>query len=251
MNYKVFVINLDDRPDKFENAKSQLDAQNIQCERISAIRGNLLDQVTIDTNYDAQANKKHYLRTMSVGEIGCYMSHRKAWQKIIDENLDYAIILEDDCKPEPELHRLPALLENLKNWDYIKLTGPRGGKTIEELAKINDKFGIAHYNKVPIATPGQVVSRSGAETLLANSKPFHRPIDVDLQHYWEKKIDVIGIEPKLIDTAGMDSDITAMDQQSTRKKGTSFWLRIKYRAVTALQNKKAKKKRPKLASNIV
>lgn len=246
MNYKVFVINLDDRPDKFENAKKQLDAQGIKCERISAIRGNLVPETEIKQNYDAIANKQHYLRTMSVGEIGCYMSHRKAWKKIVDENLDYAIILEDDCKPQPDFYKTPNLLEGLVGWHYIKLTGPRGGKTIQNSAPLKDGYSIAHYNKVPIATPGQVVSQEGAKILLKNSQPFFRPVDVDLQHYWEKKIDVIGLEPKLVDTAGFDSDITAMDQKSTRKKSASFWSRVKYRLSTALDNSKANKKRPSL-----
>jgi len=98
MNYKIFVINLDERPDKFKNAEDQILAQGLSCERISAVRGSNLSEEEITKNYDTKANKKHYMKTMSVGEIGCYMSHRAAWQRIIDEELDYAIILEDDAE---------------------------------------------------------------------------------------------------------------------------------------------------------
>jgi glycosyl transferase family 25 len=247
MKHKIFVINLDERADKFKNAEDQLIAQGLTCERISAVRGSNLTEEQIQQAYDKVANKKHYMKTMSVGEIGCYMSHRAAWQKIVDENLDYGIILEDDCKLENNFYKLPALIEQLKNWDYIKLTGPRGRKTIQDTAALSDGFSIAHYNKVPISTPGQVVSLKGAQTLLTNSQPFFRPVDVDLQQYWEKKIDIIGIEPKLVDTAGFDSDITAMDKSSARTVKTKFWPRVKFRATSALLNKKANNERPDLS----
>ena len=250
MNHKIFIINLDERPDKFKNAENQLVTQGLICERISAIRGSNLTEEQIQQAYDSTANKKHYMKTMSVGEIGCYMSHRATWQKIVDENLDYAIILEDDCKLEPDFHLLPTLLAQLKDWDYIKLTGPRGRKKIQSTAKISNGYSIAHYNKIPISTPGQVVSLKGAKTLLDNSQPFFRPVDVDLQQYWEKKIDIIGIEPKLVDTAGFDSDITAMDKSSARSIKTKFWPRVKFRATSVLSNKLANKKRPSLVKYI-
>ncbi|NVK36710.1 MAG: glycosyltransferase family 25 protein [Gammaproteobacteria bacterium] len=250
MNYKIFVINLDERPDKFKNAEDQILAQGLSCERISAVRGSNLSEEEITKNYDAKANKKHYMKTMSVGEIGCYMSHRAAWQKIIDDNLDYAIILEDDCKLEADFHLLPSLLTHLKDWDYIKLTGPRGRKKIQDTACITDKFSIAHYNKVPISTPGQVVSLKGAKALLENSQPFFRPVDVDLQQYWEKNIDIIGIEPKLVGTAGFDSDITAMDKSSARTIKTKFWPRVMFRISTTLSNTMATFKRPNIKSYI-
>lgn len=250
MTHKIFVINLDERPDKFKNAEDQLIAQGLSCERISAIRGSNLTQEQIEQAYDKEANKKHYMKTMSVGEIGCYMSHRAAWQKIVNENLDYAIILEDDCKLEADFHVLPSLLDQLKDWDYIKLTGPRGRKKIQATAKISSGYSVAHYNKIPISTPGQVVSLKGAKTLLNNSQPFFRPVDVDLQQYWEKKIDIIGIEPKLVDTAGFDSDITAMDKASARSVKTKFWPRVKFRAISAFLNKKANGSRPKIITYV-
>lgn len=250
MNYKIFVINLDERPDKFKNAEDQLIAQNFKCERISAIRGSNLTKVHIQQAYDEAANKKHYMKTMSVGEIGCYLSHRAAWQKIVNENLDYAIILEDDCKLEDNFKKLPTLIEQLSGWDYIKLTGPRGRKKIQDTATLSDGFSIAHYNKVPISTPGQVVSLKGAQTLLANSQPFFRPVDVDLQQYWEKHIDIIGIEPKLVDTAGFDSDITAMDKSSARTVKTKFWPRVTFRLKSAIKNLVSNKRRPSLKSYI-
>lgn len=247
MNHKILVINLDERADKFKNANDQILAQGLCCERISAVRGSNLTVEQIEEAYNKEANNKHYLKTMSVGEIGCYLSHRNAWQKIINENLDYAIILEDDCKLEPDFHITPKLIKQLQDWDYIKLTGPRGGKKIRDQAQLSHGYRIAHYNKTPISTPGQAVSYEGAKKLLASSQPFFRPVDVDLQQHWEKKIDILGIEPKLVDTAGFDSDITAMDKSSTRSAKTKFWSRLKFRGKSGILNIKHNLTRPSIS----
>lgn len=246
MKSKIFVINLDERPDKFKNAEDQLIAQDFTCERISAVRGSNLSQAEVDSAYDGQLNKQNYMKPLSLGEIGCYLSHRSAWQKIVDEQLDYAIILEDDCKLEPTFKEVPQAISKLINWDYIKLTGPRGKKKIQESCSISNGFSIAHYNKVPISTPGQVVSLKGAQTLLQNSKPFYRPVDVDLQQYWEKEIDIIGLEPKQVDTAGFDSDITAMAKSSGRTIKSTLGPRVKFRLKSAIKNAISNLKRPSL-----
>ena len=71
-----------------------------------------------------------------------------------------------------------------------------------------------------------------------------------MQQYWEKKVDIIGIEPKLVDTAGFDSDITAMDKASARSVKTKFWPRVKFRAISAFLNKKANGSRPKITTYV-
>jgi glycosyl transferase, family 25 len=38
-----------------------------------------------------------------VGEVGCYASHMRAWEHVIDNRLPYAMVLEDDVRCQPEL----------------------------------------------------------------------------------------------------------------------------------------------------
>ena len=246
MNYKIFVINLDERPDKFKNAEDQILAQGLSCERISAIRGSNLSEEEITKNYDTKANKKHYMKTMSVGEIGCYMSHRAAWQRIIDEELDYAIILEDDAEVLSNFTSGIECLNKLIEWDFVKLQGGRGGrKAIEKLA-ITPLLSIVHYDSTPVSCLAQAVSKNGAQKLLSASSPFFRPVDVDIQHYWERNIDVIGLEPKIVDKANFDSDISAASQNQGRGLKSKLLPRLKYRIKLAFHKMSHNPKRPNL-----
>ena len=245
MKHKIFVINLDERADKFKNVETLLIAQGLTCERIPAIRGSNLSEEQISNTYDASANKKHYMKTMSAGEIGCYLSHRKAWQKIVDEKLDYAIILEDDAEPTQLFSKGSEILKQIKNWDFIKLQGGRGGrKIIDSIMTQDPSIKIARYDSTPVSCLAQAISNQGALKLLASSQPFFRPVDVDIQHYWERGIDVIGLEPRIINKANFDSDIAAASQNQGRGKKSKLLPRLKYRLLLAINKQRHNPQRP-------
>jgi len=246
MKAKVFLINLDEREDKFQSVKGQLDALGVDFERISAVRGADLSEDDINSAYSSLMNKKKYLKEMSVGEVGCYLSHRKAWEKIVDENLDFAVLIEDDAKLQDGFESVLDLLAGLINWDYVKLHGGRGGRKVSESLAITTEHNLVHYDNVPVSTLAQGISLRGAKKLLEFSSPFYRPVDVDIQLYWEKNIDVLGVEPKLVDKADFDSDIDNMSKGRGRAKKSGFWQRLIYRTILSFTRNKNNKARPNL-----
>ena len=40
---------------------------------------------------------------MNIGEIGCFLSHRSVWKKIVAQNLTAGIIFEDDVQIDPNV----------------------------------------------------------------------------------------------------------------------------------------------------
>jgi len=92
----------------------------------------------------------------------------------------------------------------------------------------------------------QAVSKNGAQKLLSASSPFFRPVDVDIQHYWERNIDVIGLEPKIVDKANFDSDISAASQNQGRGLKSKLLPRLKYRIKLAFHKMSHNPKRPNL-----
>lgn len=61
--------------------------------RLPAVDGRTLSRDDIQRNSTATAA---FLQPRGV--IGCYLSHRKFWQTVVDKNLDSAIIFEDDIQ---------------------------------------------------------------------------------------------------------------------------------------------------------
>jgi len=89
----VYVINLDKDKDRLDLMQQQIPKLGRQFTRISAVNGKLLSKKEISDKTTSMCN---LFCTLSM--IGCFLSHQKVWQKIIDNNDNYAIVMEDDCE---------------------------------------------------------------------------------------------------------------------------------------------------------
>ncbi|HET7117473.1 MAG TPA: glycosyltransferase family 25 protein, partial [Hanamia sp.] len=97
---KIFVINLKRSPERRNEIIRQMNLYELKYEFFEAIDGKLLSEETIEKS---RARSNHWYKedegqdaTMKLGEIGVAMSHYNLYQKIIRDNLDLAIIMEDD-----------------------------------------------------------------------------------------------------------------------------------------------------------
>jgi len=88
---KIFCINLEERYDRWNNIKKLSDI-----ERFNAIRADedIVEQfgLTLDP---VDISSKLYFK-IHTGALGCYLSHYLLWNKIVREDIPYALIIEDD-----------------------------------------------------------------------------------------------------------------------------------------------------------
>jgi glycosyl transferase, family 25 len=117
---KTFLINLDRRPDRLTFVKQQLENLDIAFERVNAIDGSCLTD-----EQKAFLNQQRFAleckRKVVNGEIGCALSHQAVWQRMVAENIPYALILEDDVQLKPELASLLADVRNYESFDFLNL----------------------------------------------------------------------------------------------------------------------------------
>jgi len=102
----IFVITLPQATQKQKQIKERLGSLNIPFEFVEGVDGRLLSEEELQKVFDKEKSYNYYKwyrnRTgsagveLSIGEIGCTLAHRKIFRKIVDENIDSAIILEDD-----------------------------------------------------------------------------------------------------------------------------------------------------------
>ena len=128
MNFKTFFINLEDNPQpwqKVQNLFSLLpEEMGDTLERIPAVdtRKSLeaLKDFGLKLNPVGLQNKLHF--SQNSGAVGCFLSHYKAWNKIIESNLDLALILEDDIVISDAINFLICNLD-LNEVEFINLNG--------------------------------------------------------------------------------------------------------------------------------
>lgn len=221
--FKIFVINLDDSTARLERLKSEAERIGVDFERIPAVDGRKLKETQILEHYSPELNRKKYYVPLSKPEIGVYMSHLKSCKKIISDNLDFGIILEDDIVLKNGFQLVPHILSALSiKWDYIKLIAPGKKKRIKDkiqiptdvaTIKINGtkdtpaKFELITWNKPPIGASAYAITRDGAKEFLSEHSIFFRPIDVDLQYKWETSLNIQGLSPFMLELLGDKSTV--------------------------------------------
>jgi glycosyl transferase family 25 len=77
------------RPDRLMLIKGRLKEIGLEAEHFRAIYGGQVD--TRQINFGKQK------RRLNLAEVGCYLSHRAIWTKILEEGHKEALILEDDA----------------------------------------------------------------------------------------------------------------------------------------------------------
>lgn len=208
MKFKALVINLDSCVERLTSIQTQCDQLGIELERVDAVQGNKLTQHEKSKVYDVKTNKKKYYKLLNDGEIGCYMSFIRCWQKIIDDDLDFALILEDDAVLRPELPDFISAVSNLAfDWDYIKLSHGSKQKSIDKTMSLGNGLTIGSCAKLPSTCTGQFVSKQGAKKLLKSALPIARPVDSDIQYWFEKNLKCFVVRPFPVTNAEFGSEI--------------------------------------------
>ena len=181
------LINVDSAKDRLEEAENQLDNQEIEWERLDAVTPQ-----SDDFALSKPASK--WYRELTIGEVACYLSHKKAWRKAIDAEVDYLIVLEDDLLIDGPLKQITdEIIEADLSWDMVKLFETRESR--RELRSLDSGVKIVDTPTMPIATTGYIVKVSSLPRLLESTKQFSRPIDVELKSYWELNLRIYSIYP--------------------------------------------------------
>ncbi|PSJ42795.1 LPS biosynthesis glycosyltransferase [Zobellella taiwanensis] len=213
----VYVISLPRHHERRSLISKQLNRLGFNFEFIEGIDGSKLDSETLD-KVDLEFCKKKFGHSMNNSEIGCALSHIKVYEKIIEERLESAIVLEDDAFL---LSVLPAVLKSaLKKQPNFELLYLFHGKAKSWPIKnrLPDGYRLAKYRypsnkskRCIIGAVGYVLSQSGAKRLLELAHPVRMPADYLTGYLQWHRLNTYGIEPNCIDTGHLDTTIPGRD----------------------------------------
>ncbi len=169
-----FVINLDRVPERWTFVQRNFAAIGIEAERFSAVDARHLDR------YEGIRYVPHQGDRWEIPDslIGCFESHRRLWQRVVDDDLPMAAIFEDDVVLTREM---PAvfdwLLRSAPDFGVVKLdSAGRAVRLGTEVAK-HEKWSLRPILAGTTSAGAYVISRRGAERLLALSDPYSDHVD--------------------------------------------------------------------------
>ena len=172
----MFVVNLERHSERRESVKNKLNEFGLRFNLHSAIDGKNLTSAELHSGVAIGAS-------LSKAEVGCAKSHQNIWQKIVDQKLPSAIVLEDDAVPNCSLEELFYTIKCApKDWDVIYLDHfiPSKQKGICAV-KANYSTQLDHAFLSPLekvcGTWAYVLTYRAAIKLIENSNYLNKPID--------------------------------------------------------------------------
>lgn len=226
-NLRIFVINRKQDVDRRRTIAQRLDAIGLTPEYIDAIDGYSMDAFAAP-EYDRSRRLLYFGRDLAAGEIGCLLSHRLVYKKIMEEEIGISLILEDDAHfaaDFPEV--LQQVIEAKDNWDMVRfLDRPKIFKAPHRIVhKLSDKYSIARIRGVPGGAYAYLLKHHAAEVLLAKSQ--HSTVQIDIVHgrYWETGLNVLVTKPSPV-VPDMDIDSTIGDGRFMKENTTNGFRKL-------------------------
>ena len=184
INFSTYIVNLKDDIERRLHMEKQCANIGIKPIFIDAVYGLNLSNEEIDNVYIEELAIKLLGRPLIRNEIGCVLSHKKIYKILVQENIDYALIMEDDVEFSDDfLEVVSKLTKNFpRRWDIIAL-----GNIVTPIARVKKSYvnsiKISAFYKLvrPVerfyGTQGYFISQSGARKLIKETQKIFLPAD--------------------------------------------------------------------------
>lgn len=195
----TYCINLEKRPEKWEQAKAEFEKHSIEVERFQGFDGNTFNSPA----------------TVSDGDCGCSMSHMAILSQARRMEFKSVLIFEDDVLFIKDFRRtFEEWSEQVpEDWDMLYL----GGRHISPLQAVSleDPFSQFRTGVLPnigritgtYTTHAYAVKSTVWDMILADQKPLSKQIDVYYQTEIHPRVRAYSFCPNLVTQRPGYSDI--------------------------------------------
>lgn len=189
----IWVISLERSTERRTVMHTQLKALGLSHEFVPAVDGRRLEPPYRERLTAAARGQGHY--ELTPGELGCYLSHLNLWQRMCAEGFDAVVIMEDDVRLADDLPEVLARIEALdRPWDLIRLAGLRLRASLP-LRRLNTGRKLAFLLNTACGTQCYCLSRTDADKLLATALPVRRPVDIQIDRFWDNGLAILAVQP--------------------------------------------------------
>lgn len=167
---RIFLLSLPDPPTRRDSAIRKLRDARLDFEIVDGVEAKCWRKNALPRSADAWPS-------LSPGEIGCYLGHLRALRRMLDYNLKWACVLEDDFCFEADADVGIAELESTlpRDFHYVHLQRDLGLHTEYQVL---ERCGL--YRRIlgtPLCSAGYVITRPLAEYILRHHQKVGKPID--------------------------------------------------------------------------
>lgn len=176
---KTLVINLDAAVERWDRFRQSSQVPESDVVRVSAVDGRALpDKWAHLSKWMHLTHEPSKFNIMPA--IGCFLSHRKCWSRIVEDQLPYALVLEDDARASQLAGQFTSEYEaKAPAIDWLKLCVHRHRDRVDSQVDIN--LNIAGVElcvdmRGSKSTAAYIITNHGARKALGMTKIL-APID--------------------------------------------------------------------------
>jgi glycosyl transferase family 25 len=156
---KVIVINLSQATERHAFQEQQLKRLGVDFEWL---RATTVDQ--IDEHEKSQLAQL-WERPLMLTEVACFLSHQRAWARVVELNRP-CLILEDDACLSIRLPEFLALAEGLQGIDHLSLEIHSKAKWLGPTQELHSGLGIARLYQDRAGAAAYILWPTGARRLI-------------------------------------------------------------------------------------
>lgn len=218
-NFECFVINMKKNRDRMINFDKQYNRSDLAARpytRIEAVNGAAMGEkmreyvtpkVWMGMNYLNQMKVRIGDGQLTPGMIGCYLSHYVIFKQIVEDNLPYAVIFEDDANIHPRIYskKIQSIVEPdgtyPSDWDMILL-----GHWCKSCVPVTAEYSDVKYFW---GLHGYMVSQQGAQKLINLRE---NEISMQIDHYMsylsqQGQLKILSVHPSYVVPGNFGTDL--------------------------------------------
>ena len=236
MKISSLVITLRRSTARAEQVRKIIASCPVPCDTWDATDGSLLTAGEIAAVCQPERHYPRYPFKLTRGEIGCFFSHRRIWQMMVEKNIPKLLVLEDDVEFLPNFNKaLQFAIDNIPDDAYVQfqVRELQPGRPKQNPPAMQNHF--VQPSVIPLRTSAQLVTLSAARRLAEFSEKFDRPVDAAIQLKWIHGVTVLTSQPRsVVEVSGLIGGSTI----GATRKGKPVTLRLRREIARAIYRAK-------------
>lgn len=213
LKIQILVISLERSLDRRRQVEKEMQKISFPWTFLDAVDGSAL--VTPPVEYKKNKVKRLQGYALTPNEIGCYLSHKKAWKCCVEKNMT-TLVLEDDFVLSSDFEEiLNSLVSEDDSWSFVRLQGLYElpfQKVFEHSA-----FNLVKNQGDAVGATAYLLKPSVAARLIKHSTDIYEPVDHFLEHYQKHGLKFLAIRPYPIDITRAQSTIADRSERAPVK----------------------------------
>ena len=191
----IFCISLARAADRRLRMAGHMRDLGLRCEMIDAVDGKFVSAADHRIFVEDEFWRVHRGRRLSPGEVGCFLSHYRLWQKIFVQKIPRALVLEDDAVLDSDIGDIVArVMECEAEWDVVILHAKKS-YAHDVVCPLGGGRDLVRFRRRVGQTVAYLITDKAAEKLVDYCTPLRAPVDWLCAEWWRNGLKYYGVSP--------------------------------------------------------